>query len=562
VKRQYRDVNQEIESMINMMISKMPRLAVSVATVFFLALPVSAVVTYNTRALSGEVAPGTSGVYESFGFPVIDDTGRTAFRALLLNGAGGVTSANDRGLWSEGSGSLSLVAREGSVAPGTVGGVYSFLDRININGAGKVAYSSPLLQGTGDTIFGNHVGIWSEGSGSLSLVARGLSSAPDTGDGVFGFISSPLINGTGQIAFSGNLMQGTGGVTGADDLGIWSEGSGSLSLVVREGSAAPGTAGGVVFSDSLGPSLLNDAGQIAFVGGLAGTDVTAANDVGIWSEGSGSLSLIAREGSTAPGTAGGRYSVLVGDLAFNDAGQTAFNGALLVGSGDVTSANDHGIWSEGSGSLSLIARRGSIAPGTSGGVFFGLDTPALNGAGQTTFRGLLLNGTGGVTPENDSGIWFEDSGSVSLIAREGSAAPDTAGVFNKFNGGLIFNDAGQIAFNGILRLEVGVVTLANDRGIWATDPNGVLRLVVREGDLFDVNDDSLIDDIRTIESIEFLIDQTGGQDGRSTAFNDVGQLAFSLNFTDGSEGVFVATIPEPGTMALLLAGSLVLVRRL
>ena len=57
--------------------------------------------------------------------------------------------------------------------------------------------------------------------------------------------------------------------------------------------------------------LLNDAGQSAFRRTLAGTGVTSTNNQGIWSGGSGELALVARTGSQAPGTASGiRFSDL------------------------------------------------------------------------------------------------------------------------------------------------------------------------------------------------------------------------------------------------------------
>jgi hypothetical protein len=43
------------------------------------------------------------------------------------------------------------------------------------------------------------------------------------------------------------------------------------------------------------------------------------------------------------------------------------------------------------------------------------------------------------------------------------------------------------------------------------------------------------------------ITSSGGDDGRSTSLNDNGQLVFSLSFTDGSSGVFIATIPTCGS---------------
>ena len=62
------------------------------------------------------------------------------------------------------------------------------------------------------------------------------------------------------------------------------------------------------------------------------------------------------------------FSLLVSRYALNNAGQTAFV-AELSGSG-VDGYNDDGIWSEGSGSLALVARSGDHAPGTPSGVNF------------------------------------------------------------------------------------------------------------------------------------------------------------------------------------------------
>ena len=74
----------------------------------------------RTVALSGQNAPGTtSGVnYAGFGFsgPALNESGRTAFYATLAGS--GVDTTNEQGIWSEGSGSLMLVARTGSQAPG------------------------------------------------------------------------------------------------------------------------------------------------------------------------------------------------------------------------------------------------------------------------------------------------------------------------------------------------------------------------------------------------------------------------------------------------------------
>ena len=116
---------------------------------------------------------------------------------------------------------------------------------------------------------------------------------------------------------------------------------------------------------------LNNAGQTAFRAGLTGSGVDSTNDRGIWSEGSGSLALVARSGRPGPRHAQRRelrQLHFASSPVLNDAGQTAFC-ADLTGSG-VDSTNDAGIWSEGSGSLALVARSGDHAPGTPSGVNF------------------------------------------------------------------------------------------------------------------------------------------------------------------------------------------------
>ena len=53
--------------------------------------------------------------------------------------------------------------------------------------------------------------------------------------------------------------------------------------------------------------MLNDAGQTAFRADLTGSGVGSTNNQGVWSEGSGSLALVARTGSQAPGGGKLRY---------------------------------------------------------------------------------------------------------------------------------------------------------------------------------------------------------------------------------------------------------------
>jgi hypothetical protein len=343
----------------------------------------------RTVARSGQPVPGTAdGVtYDTFGSfydslagrffrgPVRNDAGHAAFRADITGS--GVSSVNNQGIWSEGSGSLSLVARTGSHAPGTGDGVKFRIDPALelftpvLNSAGQTAFYGGLTDG--------NVGIWSQGAGGLNLVARSGVQAAGAPAGVNLSFSAglnsfhldwPKLNDAGQTAFVGALTGA--GVTSENNWGIWSNGTGSLELVARAGDQAANTPSGVVYGVSTFapvPSFvggLNDAGHIAMWANLAGSGVVGSDSYGYWTGGASSLALVVRKGDPAAGAPSGvNFGVLSGPVALNNADQIAFS-ATLSGSG-VNGTNNEGLWSGGPGSLALIARKGSQAAGMPGG---------------------------------------------------------------------------------------------------------------------------------------------------------------------------------------------------
>jgi hypothetical protein len=115
--------------------------------------------------------------------------------------------------------------------------------------------------------------------------------------------------------------------------------------------------------------------------------------------------------------------------------------------------------------------------------------------------------------------------------RSGDHAPGMPnGVnFGSFSNLHVLNSIGQFA---------DLFGLSNGKhGIWATDHNGILQYVACEGDLLEVAPG----DYRTIQSIYFnYLSETGNAEGRATPFNNLGQVAFTASFTDGSSGVFVS----------------------
>jgi len=536
--------------------------AISIATFSLLVLCVTAVLGRNIRTVvvTGQRAPSTTGgeVFSSLKVPVLNSSGKTAFYGVLTGSV--VDGSNDLGIWSEGSGVLSLMARAGGQAPGTSAGTNFgafFTDTPPLlNEAGQIAFTA-MLSGSGVTN-DNDAGIWSGELGSLGLVARDSDPAPGTSGGVlFSRIGGPFgrnfaFNNSGDVAFEAELVGIGVGPREGNNLGIWSSSNDVLTIVVRSGDQTPGSPAGVRFRAFEGPTL-DQQGRTAFFANLVG--VGSSFNRGIWSERSGSLSPIAREGDNAPDTADG---VTFETFAFetpsiNSAGQAAFF-ARIRGTG-VTGNNDYGVWSEGSSALRLVARDGGIALGLDEQeVFFSdignpFSLPSINSAGDIAFSGStrLANGS----PIRSNGIWVERSGSLDLVVSSRMAIPGIAGdVTYRFLGQPALNAAGQVAFSSLLAGEG--INGGNDKGIWAEDRQRELFLIAREGELLEVEPG----DFRTIESLSFL-GGTGNDDGRQSAFNDLGQLAFQARFTDGTEGIFVSNlvaVPEPSNLLLILSG--------
>lgn len=516
------------------------------------AASVASEITFETRALTGTDGPlgpglgagvtfGASILSSTFSYPPrLNGAGQIVFRGRFFGSTGGIGS-----FFSEGGGaSLVPVAVTGDPAPGTAADItFSRVEVPSLNDAGQIA-ARGILTGPGvdDT---NDEGIWSEGGGSgLVLVAREGNQAPGTPAGVnFSSFESPLLNAAGQIAFIATL---TGpGVDNTNDQGIWFEGGGpGLVLIAREGDQAPGTPVGVNF-DGLNYLVLNAAGQIAFNGSLTGAGVDATtNRSGIWSGGGGvGLALIARDGDQAPGAGPGAIfsdfsDFLAGSVypRLNDAGQIAFV-ATLAGSG-VDDSNDEGIWATDTGGvLHMVLRTGDQAPGTDDGVSFSDFLSSefrLNGAGRIAFSAALTGP--GLDNTNDDGVWLGGGGSgLALVVRTGNQAPGTPiGVNFSSLGIRALNDAGQISVRG--SLTGPGLSNADRSGIWATDPDGLLQLIFRSGDLFDVSNDPMIPDLRTIGT---------GPWTQGASLNEAGQLAFRLDFTDRSGGLFVASFADP-----------------
>ncbi|MEM8782197.1 MAG: choice-of-anchor tandem repeat NxxGxxAF-containing protein [Planctomycetota bacterium] len=505
-----------------------------------LAFEAGATVTYRTVALTGDAVPGAGPgvVFDQFVPGTMNSLGHTAFFATLAGP--GVTTANRAGLWSETGGQLGLVARTGDAAPGVTGGTFGGFFVPTMNDSGQVAFKGLMFFDGAGIDETNNEGIWTGTGGALNLIARKGSPAPGTAAGViFDEIDLfPALNNAGQASFYSSLVDTTGATFPRE--GYWSESTGPLTLIAHRELAAPGVTPGFVYR-VFGPTLttrgnntITDGGTTvfnAFVGGPSAFD-----DIfdGLWTSTNGVTTPLAIEGEPVPGFGPGSAFGNLGAATINAAGETAFLADFDDGGGF-----RRGILVGDTGGFRVAARTSDQAPGLEPGVSFDtFSSPKLNGNGEVAFLSVL--GGSGIGLDNARSLWRERDGALELIARAGDTAPGTGpGVnFSAFSAPA-FNDAGQAAFFGQL-VGSGVVA-DNDFGVWFRDPGGPLELLFREGDLFDVDDDPGVEDLRTVQSFSFAPNENGENGGR-TGFNDAGQLSFGITFTDGTQGLFVATL--------------------
>ena len=483
-------------------------------------------------ALSGNSPPGLpeSTTWGGFQSPIITSKGDVVFRSWFEGP--GTNGDNNDSIWSERDGQLHLVARGGEPAPGTNAVFHEFNNIPAMNVFGDVSFSASL-NGTGVTAT-NNAGFWVDVDGTVSIVARGGEAAPGTPNEEFGsfgsayFFGNSVLTNDGTIGFTARLRS-----DGPLKEGLWSGSATELGLAILDGMPViGGTFGGFNASP-----VFNQFGDISFEGEHSSFGET------IFRISDDNIQIVA--------AARGQYSDAIDGASFD-----GFNAPVINGRGDVAfeaatksprrSEAIFGIWSETANELRLIAQSGDEAPGTTAEAHFG---PSFHG-------GLLINDAGEVAFQTrlrdtvQKGIWSEGGGSLHLVALEGESAPGTSPgtVFADAFSNSVLNQNGQIAFLG----EVSHPAEANRRrrGIWAEDKNGSVQLIALEGEPFLLSHD----DSRLLTGLEF-IGNNSEVANPTLGFNDSGQLTFKAIFSDNSQAVILSNavaIPEPSTLQFLM----------
>jgi cysteine-rich repeat protein len=345
----------------------------------------------------------------------------------------------------------------------------------------------PSIRG-GDVAFrgageAGQIGVYTEVAGLLGVVADTSTAIPG-GSGNFTDIGTTF--GTGSVSFDGLSVAFRGlGSSGQD--GIYTNEGGTLRVVADTTTAIPGGAGNFVgfYKDA---SI--DAGSIALVGG----DTTSLPFRGVYTEIGGVLSVVA-DTDTANPFAAGNYAGF--DIVSLDGDDVAFRAF-------------------GTSWLGLVTHIGGVF-----NVVIDPNTPIPDGAGNFGSFGAPTMDAGNVVAIAGSpgalGAYTDLGGMLRVVADANTPVPGGSGNFGdlSFFGPLAAIDSGNIAFSGF------------DEGFTVT---GVYAEMFA----------SLISVVDTNDVLDGLspIDLHVGPEALSGT-----ELAFWAELSDGSEAVYVATIP-------------------
>jgi len=507
-------------------------------------------VLFDTVALTGEAAPLPNGPgdYVDLSYPLITDTGRVAFVGVFPRNGGPLNTA---GVFSSYFGNTQLVFQQHQQVdlPAAEAYIQSFMsNRLSMTGQGQVAGRASLfgLPRVEPFFSAPDEVIYAATPGGFRVLATEYGPVPDQDLGLkfqdFGpFQSSErlvhVMNRSGRSTFLAELLDANNFEIGP---ALFTETADGISMAAYTTGPVPGAAADVAFTDIM-DFTFSDAGVVTFLAKYKGDSLGPLTHYGVFSDRDGAVEPLYRFGDIVPNTGGG-YSF--GNLSFldtNSAGQVAFASTLRPNAPVVYGSQ--GYFAERGEELIGFAFKDDPAPDAplgstfSGGATNDDHSILINDAGDVLFSTVILIPDVG---SRDALYMNHHDTGLSLIAKRYDPAPGfepTTQLVDFLNPSM--NNLGQVVF---LANVAGPGSHATrDDALYATDLHGELVLIAKLSQQFDVNSDPLVEDLRMISRIN-LHGASGGGDGRVSPINDLGQVVFHLEFDDGSEGVFIASL--------------------
>jgi len=494
--------------------------------------------SFSPAAFAGETAPGYTNPFTT-GIGTLSDLFNQQSSNGFLFSNSPVTFTN----WVSFSSIDRLVLPDicGIIFSATVG-TSNYYPPVSSNGiSANVVATQPLTQ---------H-GIWAQsGSGSLSLIAREGEVLNIEGSNrtvkTISFLACTNEAGgqtrsfnqrTADLVYSARFNDGSQALI----LESSTNSGGAPMLIAATGDRAPGFSSNTLFT-SFGDPVLNASNHVAFQAnassvtsiGYGSNIVTPGSPLidplppsywsGIWADDAkGNLQLIvqSRRKGGVP-FVGGNGFTYISDPVYNNLNNVAFTGTWYSDGTPVKNAfnGGTGVWT--SRNLTKpVAWIGQQAPGYPQPLTITVSSPYAWSTNKITFTSIPP-----VFSSCDR-IALPDTGRLILWA--------TVSATNNVPRPLIPVPKGGGFTVVTQEIRQSVLT---QRGIWAQNSGGGIDLVVREGATLNVNGR-----IRVIASID-AASADGPTGGQSRSFNQkTGTLAYRATFTDGTQAIMKVTFP-------------------
>jgi hypothetical protein len=260
-----------------------------------------------------QTPPGGLGVFNSFTPPSVNSSGSVAFWGAIRNASTPLISTH--GIYVGSGGGLTKIARTYEPEPGGNGTFSGISSSPKLSDTGYVAFTADLTGTTGGA--NDNSGIYLGNGTSLATVVREGQGAPG-GNGVFDAINFPWLNNDRTTAFYSTLRNTAAGTS--DNVGIFTGTGGPLTQIVRTGQPSPD--GNGVFTALNNTLSINKNGDVAFTATLGGTS-------GVFLGDGTTMKTIVRSGQPTPEGQGSFGTMLL--AAVNDTGTVAFTADLTDG---------------------------------------------------------------------------------------------------------------------------------------------------------------------------------------------------------------------------------------
>lgn len=494
-------------------------------------------VSFQSVALINESAPGLSNNARFSGFNDLSlaGDGRVAFTANVSGS--GINSSNNLGIWAGLPGELRLLARTGDPMPGCSNcGNIRYLANPAVDEEKAVGF---LATDEEDRV-GKLLTMLIESIEFLDHPEppRPFRTHRDFTTAKFRQFLGFVVNTTaGQVELSGP------GIGPTNNIAIVAGPPTNAAIVAQTGSPARGVTNSFTsISQIPGNTALMPSGKVAFV-------ASTTAEAGVWLGNGDNVEGVALSGRPAPVSllgSGYSFGFQRGEnLEVNARGELAFS-TFLHGPG-VNDTNSEFVVAGPPGALRVVMQSGQPAPGIPGAYF----QPFFDGG--SSFSHVLLGPDGTVVfvgcysaTGKDFGLWLAPGNGATplLLMRNGQQAPGTPP-------GVVFNDdtltyvppfrqAFMNARNQVVfRARLGGPGIGTSSfGIWLAEPDGMVSLITRSGDVIDTGDGIL----RELDNVTFGVEpvfMAGPEDGRRSPFNDRGEIALLTYFTE-TTGVVIA----------------------